>query len=308
MFNRLSIKARLIFILTFLSALLLAVGVTGLHGINETKAGLQTVYEDRTVRLGYLSEVESLMLKNQLALTAGVATPTPEVITKQLREVEANIARITELWGVYMATRHLPEEQALVEKYADDRKTFVGAGLKPAMAALRANEIDSAKQILVEKVRPLFEPAKNSLRALGELQMDVAKQEYQLAKTRSTRIEMLALAAITLGLGSATWIGFVLIRSITGQLNAALKVARAVADGDLSRRIDANSADEIGQLLHALKDMNASLADIVGQVRTGTDTIAVASREIASGNADLSSRTESQASSLEETASSMEEL
>ncbi|MHB1352707.1 MAG: methyl-accepting chemotaxis protein, partial [Thiobacillus sp.] len=294
--------------MTFLSALLLAVGVTGLHGINETKAGLQTVYEDRTVRLGYLSEVESLMLKNQLALTAGVATPTPEVITKQLREVEANIARITELWGVYMATRHLPEEQALVEKYADDRKTFVGAGLKPAMAALRANEIDSAKQILVEKVRPLFEPAKNSLRALGELQMDVAKQEYQLAKTRSTRIEMLALAAITLGLGSATWIGFVLIRSITGQLNAALKVARAVADGDLSRRIDANSADEIGQLLHALKDMNASLADIVGQVRTGTDTIAVASREIASGNADLSSRTESQASSLEETASSMEEL
>jgi methyl-accepting chemotaxis protein len=43
-------------------------------------------------------------------------------------------------------------------------------------------------------------------------------------------------------------------------------------------------------------------------VRTGTDTITVASREIASGNADLSARTETQASSLEETASSMEEL
>jgi methyl-accepting chemotaxis protein len=43
-------------------------------------------------------------------------------------------------------------------------------------------------------------------------------------------------------------------------------------------------------------------------VRTGTETIAVASREIATGNASLSSRTESQASSLEETASSMEEL
>jgi methyl-accepting chemotaxis protein len=54
--------------------------------------------------------------------------------------------------------------------------------------------------------------------------------------------------------------------------------------------------------------MNESLARVVGEVRTGTDTIATASGQIASGNQDLSSRTEEQASSLEETASSMEEL
>jgi len=43
-------------------------------------------------------------------------------------------------------------------------------------------------------------------------------------------------------------------------------------------------------------------------VRSGTETIAHASTEIASGNLDLSARTEEQASSLEETASSMVEL
>ncbi len=54
--------------------------------------------------------------------------------------------------------------------------------------------------------------------------------------------------------------------------------------------------------------MNDNLASTVGQLRTGTETITLASREIASGNADLSDRTEPQASSLEETAGSMEEL
>ena len=54
--------------------------------------------------------------------------------------------------------------------------------------------------------------------------------------------------------------------------------------------------------------MKDSLADIVGQVRNGTETISTASSQIAAGNLDLSSRTEQQASSLEETASSMEEL
>ncbi|MFX7870753.1 methyl-accepting chemotaxis protein, partial [Acinetobacter baumannii] len=58
----------------------------------------------------------------------------------------------------------------------------------------------------------------------------------------------------------------------------------------------------------ALKGMNDSLVAIVGEVRHGTDTIAVASDEIKRGNMDLSHRTEQQAGSLQETASAMEQL
>jgi methyl-accepting chemotaxis protein len=101
---------------------------------------------------------------------------------------------------------------------------------------------------------------------------------------------------------------FMVIKGITRPLNEAVKIAQRVAEGDLSQSIDVHSQDETGLLMQALKNMNTSLADIVSQVRRGTETITVASREIASGNADLSGRTESQASSLEETASSMEEL
>ncbi|HYD60255.1 MAG TPA: Cache 3/Cache 2 fusion domain-containing protein [Noviherbaspirillum sp.] len=97
-------------------------------------------------------------------------------------------------------------------------------------------------------------------------------------------------------------------RMVTRPLADALQVARTVAAGDLTSRITVRSNDETGQLMQAMKDMNDSLARIVGEVRTGTDTIATASHQIASGNLDLSSRTEEQASSLEETASSMEEL
>jgi methyl-accepting chemotaxis protein len=116
----------------------------------------------------------------------------------------------------------------------------------------------------------------------------------------------MGLAAVALVLGSivAVWI----TRSITRPLRQAVDVARTVATGDLGTRIEVHSADETGQLLQALRDMNEALVGIVGEVRSGTETIASASQQIASGNADLSSRTEEQASSLEETASSMEEL
>ncbi|TFW16670.1 methyl-accepting chemotaxis protein, partial [Duganella callida] len=96
--------------------------------------------------------------------------------------------------------------------------------------------------------------------------------------------------------------------SITRPLAQAVQLAQRVAQGDLSGTVQATSRDETGQLLRSLGDMNARLAALVRRVRSSSDAIGVASREIAGGNADLSSRTENQASALEETASSMEEL
>ncbi|REN21366.1 methyl-accepting chemotaxis protein, partial [Mycobacterium tuberculosis] len=68
----------------------------------------------------------------------------------------------------------------------------------------------------------------------------------------------------------------------------AVQVAEKVAAGDISSRIEVKSKDETGRLMLALKEMNESLVKIVSEVRTGTDTIATASSQIASGNQDLS--------------------
>lgn len=97
-------------------------------------------------------------------------------------------------------------------------------------------------------------------------------------------------------------------RRIKIALDKAIGVSEKIAGGDLTGEIAIDSKDETGHLLSSLKEMNEGLAKIVGEVRTGADSIATATEQISAGNADLSQRTEEQASSLEETASSMEEL
>ena len=96
-------------------------------------------------------------------------------------------------------------------------------------------------------------------------------------------------------------------RSIGGDPEDAVAVAQRIAAGDLGMDVPVRAGAE-ASLMAAMKRMRDALAGIVADVRSGTDLIATASREIASGNLDLSSRTEEQASSLEETAASMEEL
>jgi len=122
------------------------------------------------------------------------------------------------------------------------------------------------------------------------------------------RLSTFTIAALFLG-GILLFICIQIARSITRPLNQALSIAKTVAAGDLTSRIELNnSGDETSQLLEALKDMTDSLTRIVAEVRQGTEAIATASRQITSGNMDLSSRTQRQAGALEKTASSMEEL
>ena len=97
-------------------------------------------------------------------------------------------------------------------------------------------------------------------------------------------------------------------RSIIRGLRESVSVARSIASGDLTRRIEVKSKDEIGMLFLALREMNGALAEVVGKIRIDAKTIAAASKNLSIGNNDLSGRTETQAAALEETASTMEEL
>jgi len=116
---------------------------------------------------------------------------------------------------------------------------------------------------------------------------------------------MLGLLAVSL-LAIACFI--FIRRMIVQPIQQVCVAAETLASGDLSRRLSESRYDEIGNLLHAMNNIGEGLTRVVTTVRTGSESVALASAEIAQGNQDLSQRTASQASALEQTAASMEEL
>ncbi len=96
-------------------------------------------------------------------------------------------------------------------------------------------------------------------------------------------------------------------RSLGGEPEYAADIAHRIASGDLQSHVMLAQGDN-SSLLHAMQRMQRTLAETIGQIREGTESITTAAQEIAAGNTDLSARTEQQAASLEETASSMEQL
>ena len=314
MLNNLSIKSRLIFVIGFLSVLLTGIGIMGLVSLNAANNSLKSVYQDRMVTVGHLDELVRLINQNQLIVAEsivgqmGAFSDGPAVIGKQMDRAEKVIKEIDDVWHAYMKTNMSPQEKKLAENFVASRIKYGREGLRPAMAALRATDFQQAGELVQGPMKDGYIQVRKNIDALIAFQMAEAKHEFDNTQGMYTTVRNISIAAILAGVLLATIIGVWLIRAISGPLNEAVRLAKSVAAGDLTQTIEVHSKDETGQLMQAMKDMNDSLIHIVGQVRSGTETIAVASRQIASGNADLSSRTESQASSLEETASSMEEL
>lgn len=188
----------------------------------------------------------------------------------------------------------------LVDQYLNENKKII--------ALSRANQNDEAREMIRGNSSKIFSAASEKIEKLSHINIEGGEKASAtgdaLYSTARRLIIGALLVCVALGALEAVW----LARIISRPLNTALEVAQTVASGNLTSSIAVTSKDETGQLLQALKDMNASLRNIVGQVREGTDIIATAATQVASGSLDLSARTEQQASSLEETASSMEEL
>ncbi|HEY0955160.1 MAG TPA: methyl-accepting chemotaxis protein, partial [Roseateles sp.] len=288
--------------------LLAAVAVLGRVSLGQVAAGLETVYQDRTVPLAQLGDVSRLTIRNRYLLAEMMLKPEPALIEKHAQEMATNIKAIDELLKQYLATHLTDEEKRLAERFVAARTSYAQQGLAPARAALLKGDLAAARESYDGKVAEMAPQVAESLAALQQLQVSVAQQEYEAARAVQRRAEWITLASTLFAIGLGLVLAWLITRSITEPVAVAVRLAEAVSVGDLRQRISVQGQDEVAQLLRALAAMNDNLVKIVSQVRHSSDSIATGSSEIATGNADLSQRTEEQASNLQETAASMEQM
>jgi len=235
-------------------------------------------------------------------------------------DMEPEMNRIKELASKYADAQNKLSSQFALEASAEEKALLATvkeqeAIAMPAIAKASemwlANKAEDATKVLIKEIRPAqkkWMAALEQLATLEEKMNDQVKEDAAagFSSARNFMIIM-GLLAVAISMAAAYVITRGLLKQLGGEPDYTASIAGAIANGDLSISINTDGQDQ-DSLLAEMKEMRNSLVDIVGQVRSGTETIGTASREIAAGNIDLSSRTEMQASSLEKTASAMEEL
>jgi methyl-accepting chemotaxis protein len=288
--------------------MLTLLGVAAVGVMNATNAiSLTHSLTEKNRETSALSSAQSAVWALRWGVAQFIAV-TDDNARKQIVDDQAKIRKqFDDAIGVYQRGSHTEEEKATLNDLAGSFEKYISARTK-WFELYGGGKAEDAAKFRAENLTPAGGATVKNLTALIEFQSKIAEVKEVAAAAAMTENRSLLVLVSGFALLAAAALAWLLARSITRPLGEALVVAKRVAAGDLTSEVIVKSTDELGMLLQALKDMNESLVKIVGEVRSGTDSIGTASKQIATGNADLSQRTEEQASSLEETASSMEEL
>ena len=275
--------------------------------MNAAETRINNMLEDRYKKIALMNQVMHNVATIHKHMRNALIEGNADGVKRESEAINALRSRNKELLDNFDKIINVPRSREIFNEIISARGNDL-AMQKELFALIEAGNNESAKIHLKSKVVGTEQIYIGKIKEMIELQSGKMEEESQLCKEEFAQARVIlgisASIAVLLGLFAA-WYA---TRSITVPVSEAVSLARRVADGDLTAKIEVRSSDETGQLLQALKDMNGSLAKIVTEVRASTTTIATKSEEIADGNMSLSSRTEQQASSLEETASSMEEL
>ena len=316
MLNRLLITQRFVAVIVIFSAALWAVIAVGFWGLMSARDSLKTVHDDAMRPALLVDESVNKIVQNRLQVLLAfqhapdgpLASIHSHPTSTHSDGIDANRNDANQIFKEIEATVASAEEKAILQT-ANSARAAWDTTLDQVVKAIKSGDFSPATMAqFLAAGREEGEAAVKALIVYRDYQVKQAQEASTAAEDRYHKALIVFVLAILLGGTPATLLTFMLLARLRLGFRLANDAATTIAGGDLSHAVAHTGSDEIGRLLGQLETMRSHLQRVVRQVQHGSDAIASAAGEVATGTLDLSSRTEQQASSLEQTASASEQL
>ena len=293
----------------------LAVGVVGLMGQKSLEDHLDEIGMVRLPSVRNLLVISEAMARTGGAENALLATNLDAAGRRQEYETFAVAEkRAKAAWAIYEPLPQTTQETVLWrqfvaawEHWRKDHEEFVRLALE--FEKNPSDELyDRMSHQALQVAARSYETAETLLEQIVDINTTVAQEEVTIAHAEAKRASAVTLGGMGLGVGLALLLGWLLARSITVPIRRGVDFAQAVAGGDLSRQLDINQKDEIGQLAAALNSMVEQLRDVVLNVKGAADNVASGSQQMSGSSEEMSQGATEQAAAAEEASSSMEQM
>jgi methyl-accepting chemotaxis protein len=210
-----------------------------------------------------------------------------------MMKVEADIKQHDAELAQHLASYRLnAADPALVDSFTSDWQTVTDIRDRVLLPLSRANKAAQFQQARDTQFVPAADKAMKNFDAefAAESQQASARADNAQAGYRSART--MIIIALVLGGVLALGLGILVARQIVRSLGRVSDVARALAGGDLTRRSDVSSRDELGRMAADLDQAVASLRETVNAVGQNAVELAASSEELSATSTQIAAAAE----------------
>ncbi|HEX5355836.1 MAG TPA: methyl-accepting chemotaxis protein [Aquabacterium sp.] len=322
--NNLSLKAKLVGLLTVALLALALVGAVGWSGLVKTAGSLSEVGKVRlpsVLGLEMINEAQTaITAANRLVAFYENDTQAQTRFAESAKNKDTVWKRAEEGWKLYEPLPQTPEEEVLWKQFVKEWADWKSADAKitETIAALSTNQDPARQKALFAEfyqrsahAEPLFDKAEVTLDKIVDLNVKVGDDavregDAQVASAKLFMLSCAAVALLALGLIGA-WITRSILRQLGGEPAYVSEIVSKVSNGDLTVEVQLAPGDN-SSMLAAVKSMAIRLSQIIGEVRTASDALSVAAEQVSATAQSISQGASEQASSVEETSASIEQM
>lgn len=328
-----TVRTSLIIVLVFFMLMLLAGAALGILSLKANNQALETMVSNQrasTVLRQTVEHYKNAQAHLGRALASYVVNHAQQSYTTASHWVEEGAGGLTQLDATteellsqveqeqHQALQMLAQFDAMTNSLNDPSSAYdsvhatfdalLTEGLPSLIALLRDGQLSQFDEQLSAVAQGPEQAFNQAFERYTVQQQNIVDQRYQQEADQYALVLRLVGFAIAFCVLICIAVYVFLNRLVLRPLRDAGAHFDRIASGDLTRRVEVYSTNEIGVLYEAVRRMQDSLRRMVVAVREGVDGINTSSTEIYLGNTDLSSRTEQQAAALQQTAASMEQL
>jgi len=234
-----------------LGVLLILMSAYAIRNMSAINDNVQNINDVQLIPITKLAEIKStLLLIRMHSYSTLVFADDPARLTKQIdemRELDQQLAQESEQFEATIVTPEVRKAFADFREHAREYKqSREERQLKPLLEGRKSDAFQAAT------ATSKFPPAYEAINKCISLKTDIAKAKYDEANASylSTRNTMFAASAVTVVLGLALGYGISLL--IVKPLQRIMNVLESVAKGDLTKKADVKTTDELGRTAQAL--------------------------------------------------------
>ncbi|MBN3787672.1 methyl-accepting chemotaxis protein [Burkholderia sp. Ac-20353] len=301
-----TVKAHLLRTLALLSALMLGGNVLGIWGGYRGLVAMEKIYRNDALGVELLTGIKADTL-DVVASYSSVNSFSRAEQKGLLESVANDMKRIERNRDAYLGLADTGAHQIEQDKFVRNLRKV--RSFLDGMQATQAISDSAALATEMSKGLGTYVAFQESIEKLISLRKDDADARFVETQLQVRRLLVLLILISVCGFLVASVSYVSLSRKVIRPLSDAAADCERIASGNLCMtRPTSVHGGEIGRLFDAFTHMQVSLNEIVGRVRSGSESVANATGQIALGNIDLSQRTEEQAAVLQGVVADLQEF